>query len=138
MAQCFFQYSGCRFVRWNDHAIVHPATLPACGYDSRIAQIGEMSRNFRLAHAQDVDEIADANFLIGNEIEQAEPGAVGQCTKEKIEWKGVVLTRHGRSIYGLTNMSNRLYASYIRISVYKEAVWRRNRPRRSNLTLPFM
>jgi hypothetical protein len=77
MGQSFFQDSGCRRVLGNHKAIVYPATLPARGHDPCLTQIGQVTRDFWLADPQNVDEIADADLFIGNQVQETKPSAVG-------------------------------------------------------------
>lgn len=44
-----------------------------------------MPRDFWLADFEDLHKIADANFLVGDEVEQTKPRAIGQGAKEQIE-----------------------------------------------------
>jgi len=64
---------------------VHPAPLPPRSHNACLSEIGQVARDFRLADAQNLHKIADANFPVGDEIEQAQASAIGQCAKEKIE-----------------------------------------------------
>ena len=64
---------------------MHPTSLAPRGDDPRAAEIRQMPRDFRLANLEDFHEIAYANFLVGNEIEEAKPRAIGQDAKEKID-----------------------------------------------------
>lgn len=76
---------------------MHPAPLAAGGDDSCVAQVREMPRDFWLADLKDFHKITDANFLVGDEIEQAQAGTVGQGAKQKVERKWFVLPGHGRN-----------------------------------------
>jgi hypothetical protein len=78
MGQSLFQDSGCRRVLGNHKAIVHPATLPARSHDACPTQVSQMTRDFWLADPQNVDEIADADLFIGNQVQEAKPSAVGK------------------------------------------------------------
>ena len=64
---------------------MHPPPLPPGGDDARAAEIREMPRNFWLTDPKDLHKIADANFLVGDEIEETKARAIGQGAKEKIE-----------------------------------------------------
>ena len=61
---------------------MHPPPLAAHGDDPRAAEIRQMARDFWLADPEDLDKIADANFLVGDEIEETEARAIGQGAKE--------------------------------------------------------
>jgi hypothetical protein len=43
--------------------------------------------DFRLAHSEDADEVADANLLVGDKVQQTKARGIGERAKEKIEWK---------------------------------------------------
>ena len=53
-----------------------------------------MTRDFWLADIEDLHKIADANFLVGNQVEKTKPRAVGQGAKEKIERELFFLPGH--------------------------------------------
>ena len=57
-----------RFLR-KRKAVVHPFTFSAGAYDSGVAEIGEMSGDLRLRRADYVDKVADANLLIGHQVD---------------------------------------------------------------------
>jgi arsenite methyltransferase len=61
---------------------VHPLAFAARGDNAGFAQVGEMARDFRLALAQDLDKVADADFAAGHEVEQAKAGGVCQGGKK--------------------------------------------------------
>ena len=67
------------------HAVVHPASLAPRRYDFGPAQISQVARNFRLADAEDFHEIADADFPVRGQIEQAEARGIGQGAEEQVE-----------------------------------------------------
>lgn len=48
---------------------MHPLAFAACADEAGAAQIGEVTRDFRLALAKDIDEIADADFAAIDEVE---------------------------------------------------------------------
>jgi len=75
---------------------VHPTSLAPRGDDPRAAEIRQMPRDFRLPNLEDFHEIANANFLVGNEIEEAKPRAIGQDAKEKIDRERFILTGHAK------------------------------------------
>ncbi len=43
-------------------------TFPPRLHQTRSAKVGEMARNFRLWHAEDVLKLADAMFALGEQI----------------------------------------------------------------------
>lgn len=75
---------------------MHPPSLAAGGDDSRAAEVGQVTRDFRLADSQDLHKVADANFLVGDQIEQAKARAIGEGAKEKIDGERLFLPRHGQ------------------------------------------
>ena len=83
---------------------MHPAPLAPRGDDPRPPEIRQMARNFGLAAPQDLHEVADAYLLIGYEVKEAKPRAIRQNAKEAVDGKRFFLSRHGRIIYGLTDM----------------------------------
>ena len=88
-----------------NETIVHPPSLSPRGDDARPAKVGQVARDFRLAGPQDLHEIADANFLVGDEVEQAKPRAIGQRAKERVEREEVFpFCGMPAIIYGLTDM----------------------------------
>jgi len=73
---------------------VHPSPLAPSGDDSRAAEIRQVTRDFWLADPEDLHKIANANFLVGDEIEQPKPRAIGQGAKEKIDRERFLLPGH--------------------------------------------
>jgi hypothetical protein len=123
MGQSFFQYRrGDRIAR-REQTVVHPPPLTPSGYDARAAEIRQMARDFWLAHPEDLHEVADANFLVGNQVEEAQPRAIGQGAKEKIERERFFNPWHASIIYGLTDICNEAYDKCIRTSVYIFVGW---------------
>lgn len=99
MGQSFFQYRrGDRIAR-RQETVVHPPPLTPSGDDARVTKIRQMARDFWLAHPKDLHEVADANFLVGNQVEEAQPGRVGQGAKEQIEGERLLLSRHSLKVY---------------------------------------
>jgi hypothetical protein len=95
MGQGFLQDRGGDRIARSKKPIVHPPPLSPCGHDSRVAEIRQMPRDFRLADFEDLHEIADANFLVGDEIEEAKARAIGQSAKEKIDRERLFFPGHG-------------------------------------------
>ena len=75
---------------------MHPPPLAPRGDDARAAEIRQVTRDFWLADPEDLDKIANANFLVGDEIEQTKPRAIGQGAKEKIEREWFFLPGHAK------------------------------------------
>ena len=63
-------------------AIVHPFAFTASGDDASSAQVGQMPRDLRLTLLENLDEEADADFAPMHEVEQPQPGRVGEGGKE--------------------------------------------------------
>jgi len=63
-----------------------------------------MSGDLRLGLAQDFDEIADADFLVAHEIEQAKACVVAKSLKEAFHIEGCFC--HDPIICDLTNISS--------------------------------
>jgi len=78
--------------------IVHPAAVAPRLDDARPAQVRQMARDFRLADPQDSDEVADAHFAVGDQIQEAETRGIGERAKEIVERAAVGLRGHGPSI----------------------------------------
>ena len=77
MGQSIFQYRpGDRIARCEE-TVVHPPPLTPSGHDTRVTKIRQMARDFWLAHPEDLHKVADANFLIGNQVEEAQSGGIG-------------------------------------------------------------
>ena len=70
----------------NHDAVVHPQALAAGGDNAGAAQISEVAGNFGLIGLQDFDEIADAEFGVAHEVQEAKAGAIGQRAKQGFEW----------------------------------------------------
>ena len=75
---------------------MHPSPLAPSGDDPRAAEIRQMTRDFWLADPEDLHKIANANFLVGDKIEQTKPRAIGQGAKEKIDRERFLLPGHSR------------------------------------------
>ena len=58
-----------------------------------------MARNLGLADPEDLHEKTDADFLVGDEVEQTQAGGIGQGAKEEIDGKRLGLFRHSGNHY---------------------------------------
>ena len=67
---------------------MHPASLAPRGDKTGAAKIGQVSRYLWLAHPQDIHKVADANFPVGDEVKQAEAGAIGHGAKQRVDRQG--------------------------------------------------
>lgn len=72
-------------IRWSGQAVVHPLALAPGSDDACLPQISEMPGDLRLGRADDFREIADADFLIGHQIEEAQAGGITQGAEEPIQ-----------------------------------------------------
>jgi hypothetical protein len=59
-------------------AVINILAGPAIFHDSRSLQLGEMAGNPGLAHAEDLLQLGNGQFLLLEEQEQAQAGWVGQ------------------------------------------------------------
>ena len=83
---------------------MHPLPFPACGDDPSTAEVGEVPGNLRLALAENLDEVADADLAAVHQVEEAQARAVGQRGEERGEIRIRGGVWHGLIIYGLTDM----------------------------------
>jgi len=60
---------------------MHPLSISARRYDAGVAQIREMPRNFWLAHPENLNEIANTNLPIRDQVQQPQSGFVSQRTE---------------------------------------------------------
>jgi arsenite methyltransferase len=97
--------------------VVHPLPFSACRNHSRLAQIGEMSGDLGLSLAKDFDEITDTDLPTRNQIQQAQPRAVGECGEQGNQVGRSSPRTHTLIIYALTDMSKE---EYIRFNEYEE------------------
>jgi hypothetical protein len=44
-----------------------------------------MARDLWLAILQDIHEVADANFSVGNQVQEPKPGAIGKGAEKEME-----------------------------------------------------
>lgn len=90
--------------------VVHPDSLPARLDYAGSPQVGEMPADLRLIRLEYLDEKTDANFLIANEVDNAQPGGICQCAKEQFPIESVRFTGHSehiltQNIFALTYVS---------------------------------
>lgn len=88
-------------MRRHDDAIVHPLALAAGGDDACITQVGEVAGDLWLGRGEDLDEIADADFLLAHQVEQAEACGIAEGLKEAWQIESGAV-RHMFYIYALT------------------------------------
>lgn len=85
MLQGFAQDSRRGAFAGNEQAIVHPFAFAPGSHNPRGTEVRQVAGNLGLAEAQNRDEIADANFPAGDEVEQAQAGGVRKGAEEKVE-----------------------------------------------------
>jgi hypothetical protein len=109
-----------RLVFGRDESIVHPFAFTSRHSDAGAPEIGKMARDLRLTDAQDLDEIADANLAVGDQIQQAQPRRVGQRAEQQVEGGVVLCLAHKRqyNTSALTYMTWQHTLGRIRICVY--------------------
>lgn len=69
----------------HDDAVVHPLAFAPCRNHARVSQIREMTRDLRLRRIQNLDEVADADFLVAHQVQQTQPGPVSQRLEESLQ-----------------------------------------------------
>lgn len=99
MRESFRQDGGSHRIARSDKAVVHPAALAARRNNPGTAQVGQMARDLWLAYAQNFDEVTDADFLAGDEIEQAQTSAVSKDAEERLDRNRLFLVSHRRILY---------------------------------------
>lgn len=65
-------------------AVVHPFSIPLGLDQAGPPQPGEMARDLRLIDPEGAMEIADADFVLGEEVQQAQPGGIGERLEEEL------------------------------------------------------
>lgn len=84
---------------------MHPLALTSAGNDAGRAQSGQMARDLGLWQAEDFNQITDTDFAVGHEMDEAQPGFIGQGLKEG--FRGDRFDGHTANIFDLTDMFNR-------------------------------
>ena len=75
---------------------MHPSPLAPGGDDARAAEIRQVTRDLWLADPEDLHKIANANFLVGDQVEETKTRAIGQGAKEEIERERFFLSGHAK------------------------------------------
>lgn len=83
--------------------VMDPFAIAASRYNSETPEIGKMAGDFWLRTAEDLDEVADANFLISHQIQDPEPCVVAQSL-EKLPQIELAILSH-RDIFALTDVT---------------------------------
>lgn len=84
---CFFQL------------IEAPFSVSAGHDEARSTEVRQMARGSRLRNIEDVHQIPDAQFALREQMQNAQPCAVGESSKHQINLR----FRHG-SVYSLTRL----------------------------------
>jgi len=116
--QCLAENLDRAGVAGNDNSVVHPLSLAPRGNHTGAPQICQVTRNLGLALPENLDEVANAHFPAIHQVQQPEPGAIGERGKQERQIEGLRGAFHSSMIYALTDVSSE---SYIRFSVYEEA-----------------
>ena len=79
--------------------VVGKLPIPVDLYEPRPVQVAQVARDGRLGCLEEIDQIADAELAGDEQIENPNPGRVGEATEEKIEIGNRIrrLRRHGSS-----------------------------------------
>ena len=78
---------------------MHPTALPPRCDNPDTAKICQVTRNLRLTGPEDLDEIANTNFLVGDQVEQAEARTIRQGPKKRIDGERFFLFGHAPILY---------------------------------------
>ena len=101
---------------------MHPPSLASCSHEPRAPQISQVARDFRLAQSQNLDEIADANLVVRDEVKQAKPRTVGQGAKEQVEREMFLFNAHRDHNICLDRYVQAALASiYVDVRIYLQA-----------------
>jgi SAM-dependent methyltransferase len=94
---------------------VHPLAITPSGHNSGVPQIRQVPGNLRLRLIQDLNEIANADFLVSHQVQEPQPGIVSKCLKESLNIESFLSYYHVAIIFALTHVS---WQKYIRFSRY--------------------
>lgn len=78
------QYAGGLRVHRRREPVVHPLALTPGSNDSSPPQVSQMAGDFGLAHPQGLDQKADANFVVADQVKEPEPRTVGNRPKKQL------------------------------------------------------
>ena len=87
-----------RRIRFGQRVVIPLAILPR-GHESRATQVCQVTRRRGLRDMQNVHEIAHAQFTAEQQVQNAQPRAIGKCAKHQINLR----FRHG-SVYSLARL----------------------------------
>lgn len=72
-------------MRGHGNAVVHPLSVPANRNHPSPTQIRQMPRNLGLRTAKSLDEIADADFLVADQVQDPESRLIPERLKEPLQ-----------------------------------------------------
>jgi len=85
---------------------MHPLSFAPRGHQTGASQVGQMAADLRLIGLKDFHKEADANFVLADEVQQAQPRAIGQRQKEPLHIKCLFHDCHCTpNTYDLTYMT---------------------------------
>jgi hypothetical protein len=88
-----FSQNACRMsVGWRIDPVVHPFTFAARRNNSRTSKVGEVSRDLWLINAQHLNQKADANLFVANQIDYPQSRSIGQGFEE--QFNAVLIITH--------------------------------------------
>jgi hypothetical protein len=72
-----------------NNAVVHPFALAPGPDNAGAPQIGQMARDRRLAYPQNLNQKADTDLVLTDQVEQSQPGAISQHPKQILHVYGL-------------------------------------------------
>ena len=84
-AQRLLQYLSGSDVWRHDDPVMHPLSFASSRNNPRAAKIRQVSRYLGLRSAKNLHQVADANFLLTDEVQQTQPRVVAKCLKESLD-----------------------------------------------------
>lgn len=82
---------------------MHPQAILPRGDESGAPEVGEVTRRHRLGNAEAVVDVADADFTIDEQAQDAKAGAVGEGLEQGFERREAAVF-HAPIICGLTDV----------------------------------
>lgn len=86
---------------------MHPLSLATRFYEPRAAQIGKVLRHFRLTFVENLHKVANADFTVGDQVQQTQTRRVGQSSKQAFERRTQLQVCHVAQ-----------YTAYMRLDIY--------------------
>src|SRR5687767_953024 len=78
-------------------AVMHPFPVALDLGQAGPAQLGEVAGNLRLVEPEGAMEIANTNLLLGQQVQEAQPGGIGERFKEELGFDRIRFV-HGEHI----------------------------------------